>query len=61
MEGLSRVDDPQIISLAALRELGRAYLVTHPDLVDQRLATRGAKDLAVLVYTSGTTGRPRAR
>ena len=59
MDGLSKVDDPQIISLAALRELGRAYLATHPDLVERRLATRGAKDLAVLVYTSGTTGRPK--
>jgi long-chain acyl-CoA synthetase len=59
MEGLHKLDDPQVISLDALRELGRAYLKTHPKLVDERLATRSAQDLAVLVYTSGTTGRPK--
>ena len=59
MEGLSKLDDPQVISLDQLRALGRAHLKLQPSLVSQRLATRGAKDLAVLVYTSGTTGRPK--
>ena len=59
MDGLSKLDDPQVISLDQLRELGRAHLKLHPSLVTQRLATRGPKDVAVLVYTSGTTGRPK--
>ena len=59
MEGLHKLDDPQVISLDALREIGRAYLKTHPRLVEERLATRGPEDLAVLVYTSGTTGKPK--
>ena len=59
MEGLSKLNDPQVMSLEALRELGRVYLRDHPKLVDERLATRGPKDVAVLVYTSGTTGRPK--
>ena len=59
MEGLSKLDDPQVISLDQLRALGRAHLKLHPSLVTQRLATRGPKDVAVLVYTSGTTGRPK--
>lgn len=59
MEGLSRLDDPQVISLDALRELGREYIALHPDLLDERLASRGTNDVAVLVYTSGTTGRPK--
>ena len=58
MEGLAQFDDPQVLSLAALRALGRALLVQQPTLIEQRLASRGAQDLAVLVYTSGTTGRP---
>ena len=59
MEGLSKLDDPMVISLDALRALGREHLKRHPDLVEQRLASRGPADLAVLVYTSGTTGRPK--
>ena len=59
MEGLSKLDDPQVISLDTLRALGRAHLKLQPSLVTQRLATRGPQDVAVLVYTSGTTGRPK--
>ena len=59
MEGLHKLDDPAVISLDALRALGRNWLKLHPQLVQQRLGTRGPKDVAVLVYTSGTTGRPK--
>ncbi len=59
MEGLQKLDDPQVISLDALRALGRDYLQAHPTLVAQRLASRTPQDVAVLVYTSGTTGRPK--
>ena len=59
MEGLQKLDDPQVLSLDALRALGRDYLQAHPTLVAQRLASRGPQDVAVLVYTSGTTGRPK--
>jgi long-chain acyl-CoA synthetase len=59
MEGLGRLDDPQVMSLDALRTLGREHAAQHPQLLDQRLASRGPDDLAILVYTSGTTGRPK--
>ena len=59
MEGLHKLDDPAVISLDALRALGRTWLTLHPQLVQQRLGTRGPADVAVLVYTSGTTGRPK--
>ena len=59
MEGLGQFSDPQVMGLDTLRELGRAELQRQPQLVAQRLKTRGAQDLAVLVYTSGTTGRPK--
>lgn len=59
MKGLSKMDDPHILSLDSLRELGRAHRQTHQDAVGKRLASRGANDLAVLVYTSGTTGKPK--
>jgi len=59
MEGLRDLHDPQVISLAALREMGRAHLAQHPGLVEARVAAVKPEDLAILVYTSGTTGRPK--
>ena len=59
MEGLRDLDDPQVISLAALRELGRGHLREHAGLLEQRVAAVKPDELAILVYTSGTTGRPK--
>ncbi len=59
MEGLRGLDDPNIISLDALRALGRTYNAQHPQAVQQRSEACKPEDLAILVYTSGTTGRPK--
>jgi long-chain acyl-CoA synthetase len=59
MEGLRDLSDPGVISLDALRALGRTYLASHPDVVQQRVAACKPEDLAILVYTSGTTGKPK--
>jgi len=59
MEGLGELGDPQVIGLDELRALGREHLRTHPGLIEQRRATRSSNDVAILVYTSGTTGRPK--
>ena len=59
MEGLRELDDPDVLSLEALRALGRAHLAAHPQALEQRVAACRAEDLAILVYTSGTTGKPK--
>jgi long-chain acyl-CoA synthetase len=59
MEGLLELDDPQIMSLEALRALGRDYDGAHPGEWQQRINARKPLDLAILVYTSGTTGKPK--
>ena len=59
MEGLGEFDDAQVISLAELRERGRAHDQANPGEYERRLVSRTPQDLAILVYTSGTTGKPK--
>ena len=59
MEGLHHLDDPGVISLDDLRALGRAHQAAHPKLLAQRASAVSPDDLAILVYTSGTTGKPK--
>ena len=59
MEGLRDFHDDQVISLDALRALGREHLAQHPQMLEQRVAGVSPDDLAILVYTSGTTGKPK--
>lgn len=54
-----QTDGDWIISLDDLEKLGEAYLVEHPDVVDERVAATTPESLATLIYTSGTTGRPK--
>jgi long-chain acyl-CoA synthetase len=59
MEGLRELADPDVLSLAQLRELGKSHLAQHPQAVMQRVDACRPEDLAILVYTSGTTGKPK--
>ena len=59
MEGLRDFSDPNVIGLGQLRELGRAYAQQHPGEMDARVKAVKPSDLAILVYTSGTTGKPK--
>jgi long-chain acyl-CoA synthetase len=47
------------MSLEALRELGRGQDRAHPGEWERRIEARKPQDLAILVYTSGTTGKPK--
>ena len=58
-KGLRGFADPDVIELAALRELGRRHALGHPGALGARVAACRPEDLAILVYTSGTTGKPK--
>ena len=59
MEGLSGFSDPMVMSLAEFMALGSNHIVGNEALWREMLTSRGADDLAILVYTSGTTGPPK--
>jgi long-chain acyl-CoA synthetase len=59
MEGLSGFSDPMVLSLAEFMALGRNHIQGREALWDEMIANRSAGDLAILVYTSGTTGPPK--
>lgn len=52
-------DTAQQASLPTWADLKNQGQRTSPDLLDQRLTTLNRKDLASIVYTSGTSGQPR--
>ena len=56
MEGLRGFSDPQVMSLDELAALGRARAREHPQEWERRIALPQAGDVAIIVYTSGTTG-----
>ncbi len=55
----SREDGGRTLTMAQLRERGRAHLAEHPDAVDAATAAARPESLATLIYTSGTTGLPK--
>ncbi|MBE7461472.1 MAG: long-chain fatty acid--CoA ligase [Zoogloeaceae bacterium] len=64
MSGLRSLDDPDVISLERLRELGRERIARLGAGAAEaewkaRLDSRRPEDLAILIYTSGTTGKPK--
>jgi len=59
MDGLANFHDERVISLEQLRQLGRLHLKQHPQLLLERSNARDPGEVAVLVYTSGTTGKPK--
>jgi len=59
MEGLSAFSDPMVLSLAEFSALGRNHAQGREALWEEMVASRSSNDLAILVYTSGTTGPPK--
>jgi long-chain acyl-CoA synthetase len=57
--GLERFADPQVLTWEELARLGAAYARSHGGEWEARLAARQPDELAILVYTSGTTGKPK--
>lgn len=57
-QGVSEL--PEVIQLSQLEEMGKEALKEDPELVKKAEALIHPSDLAILVFTSGTTGPPKA-
>ncbi len=57
--GLRHYDRPDVISLAGLVERGRERDRAEPGPLDAEIAEGAGSDTAIILYTSGTTGRPK--
>jgi len=58
-KGLRHYAQDGLLGCDRLRELGRAYDEAHPGFFDAAVASGEAGDTGVILYTSGTTGRPK--
>jgi len=57
--GLRDYDHPSLMSYERLQEIGRDYDQAHPGFYDEAVAAGLPEDTAIILYTSGTTGKPK--
>jgi long-chain acyl-CoA synthetase len=58
-KGMRHYDDPLLIFLPELEELGRKFGQENPDYFEKSIARLTPEDIALIAYTSGTTGFPK--
>lgn len=59
MKGMRAYKHPMLRSYAEVAALGRARRLAGDDLIDRSIDALRPDDVAVIVYTSGTTGMPK--
>jgi long-chain acyl-CoA synthetase len=57
--GMTGYRDDILKSFAEIEAAGRAFGAQHPDHYEQQLRQGSAEDVALIAYTSGTTGRSK--
>jgi len=59
LRGLRHYSQDHLLSLARAQEQGRAFDVVRPTFFLEEVGKGRGSDVSVIVYTSGTTGRPK--
>ena len=57
--GLRNYTQPQLMAYEQLTKLGREFNIMHPSYFRDQIAAGKPDDIAVMLYTSGTTGKPK--
>jgi len=57
--GLQHYDQPFLHRYRDVQEKGRAFDAANPGFFDDAVARGNGSDIAIMLYTSGTTGRPK--
>jgi long-chain acyl-CoA synthetase len=57
--GLRHYDRTSLFRFTDVQERGRQYAAEHPGELDAEIAKGSGSDIAVMLYTSGTTGQPK--
>ena len=57
--GMRHYEQPFLSSYEEIRALGRVHEQQHPDFFAEAVAKCSSGDIAIMLYTSGTTGRPK--
>lgn len=58
-KGMRHYRDPLLISFVEVQELGRTFQREHPHYFEEQVAAGQPDDVALISYTSGTTGEPK--
>jgi len=59
MKGLRRYKDPLIISFSETEKMGQMLHEKMPNFFEESIRSTRAEEVAIIVYTSGTTGDPK--
>jgi len=59
LRGMRDYDQPFIHSLDEVLQKGRQYDIDHPGYAEGKVAAGKGSDIAIMLYTSGTTGKPK--
>ena len=57
--GLRHYTQPFLHAVDEVQEMGRSHHKNHPDFFDREVAQGRPDDVAIMLYTSGTTGKPK--
>ncbi len=57
--GMRDYDQPFIHFIEEVQEKGRQYDAEHPGFAEEKIAAGKGADVAIMLYTSGTTGKPK--